>query len=200
LSQAPSSRTNQKQRTRADLLRAARRLVANGEQPGVAEVADAAGISRATAYRYFSKADDLLREATLEALSDLADPAAAPPDPDISVSERLDGLVARVFALVADNETLFRAFLANSAPVAASERPARGGRRLDWLRTVLQPIDGQLPPPELDRLIHALSLVTGIETLVVLQDVCGLDRDAADRTARWAAQALLAAATRDGER
>ena len=54
-------RVNQKQRTRAELLRAARELAEKGGQPGVAEAADHAGISRATAYRYFSNADDMLR-------------------------------------------------------------------------------------------------------------------------------------------
>ena len=55
-------RINQKRRTRAELLRAARQLTEDGHQPSVAEVADHAGISRATAYRYFSKPEELIRE------------------------------------------------------------------------------------------------------------------------------------------
>ena len=36
----------------------------------MAEVADAAGISRATAYRYFSKPGEMVREALLDAVAD----------------------------------------------------------------------------------------------------------------------------------
>ena len=47
-------RTAQKNRTRAALLAKARDLMNQGEEITVARVADAAAISRATAYRYFS--------------------------------------------------------------------------------------------------------------------------------------------------
>ena len=46
-------RADQKRRTRAALVSAARELVARGVTPTVADAADAASISRAAAYRYF---------------------------------------------------------------------------------------------------------------------------------------------------
>jgi len=49
-----SGRTRQKQRTRDHLIAAARELIKAGDTPRVEEVAEAAGISRPTAYRYFA--------------------------------------------------------------------------------------------------------------------------------------------------
>src|ERR687883_1696561 len=59
-------RINQKRRTREAILAAAVELVEQGQSPTVAEVADAALVSRATAYRYFPTQEYLLFEAALE--------------------------------------------------------------------------------------------------------------------------------------
>lgn len=189
MSQA-APRTNQKQRTRADLLRSARKLMSGGGQPSVAEVADAAGISRATAYRYFSKPEDLLREATLDALAEIAAPSIG--GDEGPVEDRLDRLVARVLALVSDNEALFRTFLANSV---AGDTP-RGGRRLDWITGTIDLLE--INSEAKTRLTQALALLTGIEPLIVLRDVCGLDRNGAEAVLRWSAQAMLKAARAEG--
>ena len=55
-----SGRTRQKQRTRDHLIAAARELIKAGDTPRVEEVAEAAGISRPTAYRYFASQAELL--------------------------------------------------------------------------------------------------------------------------------------------
>jgi hypothetical protein len=49
----PTSRENQRRRTRKDLLQAAARLMKEGRTPSLDEVAETALVSRATAYRYF---------------------------------------------------------------------------------------------------------------------------------------------------
>ena len=46
-------------------------------------------------------------------------------------------------------------------------------------------------------LVAALSLCMGIEALIVLQDVCGLEAAEAVEVSRWAAQALLQAGLRE---
>ncbi len=48
-----------------------------------------------------------------------------------------------------------------------------------------------------DRVVAALSLCMGIEALVLLQDVCGLEAVEAVEVSRWAAQALLQAGLRE---
>ena len=56
-------RTEQKQRTRAALVAAARELVARGSTPTVEDAAEAASVSRTTAYRYFPNQRALLAAA-----------------------------------------------------------------------------------------------------------------------------------------
>ena len=55
-----NGRIDQKRRTRDALIAAARDLVANGETPTVEAAAEAASISRTTAYRYFPNQHALL--------------------------------------------------------------------------------------------------------------------------------------------
>ena len=69
----------------------------------------------------------------------------------------------------------------------------REGRRGRWLETSLAPIADSVPPADLERLIRALSLVTGPEAMIVLYDVCHIAGDDALAVSRWAAEALLEA-------
>lgn len=185
-------RVNQKRRTRAELLRAASELAEKGLQPSVAEVADHAGISRATAYRYFSKPEDLIREAVLDAIAKAIQPRVEQlSDGSKATPDALRDLVRQIFAMVDENETMFRSMLASSV---ISNDARRGARRLDWLDEVLAPLQETLAKKDYDRLLHALCLLTGIETLVVLKDVCGLDSRKAEDVTLWAAKTLLAGA------
>lgn len=192
--QFDSGRIQQKQRTRRELLRAARELLEQGRHPTVAEVADHAAISRATAYRYFSTPEALIQEAILDAVSGALDhlgalePAA---DPAL-VAERVEALVVEVLAMMLRHEALFRAYLAQAVLQDRDPEHRRGGRRLAWLGRALAPLG--LPEPALTRLVQALSLVTGIEAVVVLRDICGLDAEGIEATARWMARALVGAA------
>lgn len=187
-----AGRARQRARTRADLLAAARRLLAEGAPVTVAAAAEAAGVSRATAYRHFSDAETLTTEAVLDAevpsveaaLEGLADPRA-----------RALAVQSLFLRLAREQEPRFRAFLARTMDAWARGGPAavtRGGRRLDAFRLALAP--ARLPRPAEDRLVQGLAMLTGIEAHVALADVCGLGPEAADATARAAAEALLDAA------
>src|SRR6476661_6021864 len=63
-----SSRVNQKARTRAALVAAGVKLVREGRPPSIPDAAADALVSVATAYRYFTSAEDLWAEASLEAV------------------------------------------------------------------------------------------------------------------------------------
>ena len=86
-------RVNQKRRTRAAILTAAVELLEQGQSPTVAEVADAALVSRATAYRYFPTQEYLLFEAALESTrSDIdreLDENRLPDDPEARTKRSL---------------------------------------------------------------------------------------------------------------
>ncbi|MBP2485045.1 TetR/AcrR family transcriptional regulator [Rhizobium leguminosarum] len=186
-------RVNQKRRTRVELLRAAREIIEKGGHPSVAEVADLAGISRATAYRYFSTPDEIIREAVLDGVADVIKiPPARNDMGDAEVGHRLDDLVSQIFKMVIDNEGVFRALLGSSAVGQAQVR--RGGRRIAWLKEAMSPLQATMPPKNFQRLVHALSLAVGIEALVVMRDICELEPQEAEKVLRWTAKTLLAGA------
>ncbi|SHE77775.1 transcriptional regulator, TetR family [Kaistia soli DSM 19436] len=178
-SQESFERVAQKQRTRNALLAAARELLAEGTHPTVAEAADRAQISRATAYRYFSAPEPMAHEAVLDAIArEFAEVSFAQAPAGAGPEERAEIIAGSIIAMVMTHEALFRTFL--SVSVGGGKRPPsrRGGRRLGWIREALAPVAADFPPDVLDRMVHGIALLTGIETLVVLHDVCGLPHEA----------------------
>jgi hypothetical protein len=94
--------------------------------------------------------------------------------------------------MVLGNESVFRALLGSSA--VGDSQVRRGGRRIDWLKQAMAPLEAEIPPKEFKRLVNALSLVMGIESVVVMRDICELEPKEAEKTLRWAARTLLAGA------
>jgi AcrR family transcriptional regulator len=166
----------------------------------VARAAAVAGVSRATAYRYFPTQEALEVEvaevsppvaATEEALARLATD---------DVEERLRTLLDALNPVVLADEAHFRRALwvyqdtwlrshrnGDDTPVV------REGRRMRWLAHVLEPLDA-MPDERKQRLQAALALTLGGDSLVVMKDVCRLDDDQALEVLRWTATAILRAA------
>lgn len=191
-----TGRTRQKARTRAALVDAARDLLARGRTPNVEEAAEAAGISRATAYRYFPNQRALLVAAhpEIEAMALLGEDAPADPH------ERLDLAIRELIRLTIDTEPQLRAMLRLSLePGPKDELLLRQGRAIGWIEEALAPLRGRLPRSEVRRLVLAIRSACGIEALVWLTDVAGLSRREAADTMRWSALALLRAARAEGD-
>jgi AcrR family transcriptional regulator len=186
-------RTGQKQRTRAALVEAARRLLAAGTVPTVDEVAEAAAISRTTAYRYFSSQGELLLAAHPELVPSSLLKAGAPAD----VAGRLDAVVAELIRITTAGQPQLRAILRLSLDpnVPREDLTLRRGRAIGWIEEALA--TAPLSRDARHRLAVAIRASTGIEALVWLTDVAGLDADDAGDLQRWAAQALLRAALDD---
>src|SRR5215471_17416466 len=89
-------RYKQKRRTRAALLTAARALIQQGTIPSVADAADAADVSRRTAYRYFPTQEQLLTEVQLERERPIFERVFAAPELAHDVEARLDVLVRTI--------------------------------------------------------------------------------------------------------
>ena len=197
-------RVNQKRRTRAALVDAAQRLLERGQTPTVADVADEALVSRATAYRYFPSHEHLLLEVVLERSIDEINRAVDASAGSGDAATRLAALVSAIQDEIAANEVGFRSLLQLSIAQSPSAQPTvasiRGERRLQWIEQALDPIAGELDERTRRRLAHALTLCVGAEAFVVLRDLCGLDSSEAQETLRWAAVAMLASATSDGKR
>ncbi len=192
-----TGRTRQKARTRRALVEAARALLGEGVTPSVEQAADAAGVSRTTAYRYFPNQRSLLVATFPELTTDSLLPDPAPQDPET----RLDTAVRALVTHVLEHEPELRAQLRLSLDHGRreGELPFRTGRATDWIEDALAPLRGQLRPQELRRLVLAVRCAVGIEPLVWLTDVAGLSRDEAAQVMRWSAAALLRAAM-GGER
>jgi AcrR family transcriptional regulator len=190
ISYEQTGRTRQKARTRAALIDAARAVLAGGRTPTVEEAAEAAGISRATAYRYFPNQRALLVAAhpEIEATSLLGEDAPADPQ------ERLDRTIAELIQLTVDTEPELRTMLRLSLePDPGEELLLRQGRAIGWIEDALAPLQDRLPPSALRRLVLAIRSACGIEALVWLTDVAGLSRRQASQLMRWSALALLRA-------
>jgi AcrR family transcriptional regulator len=194
-------RANQKARTRAALVEAGTQMLRGGATPTVAEVADLARISRATAYRYFPTQEALLTE-----IANIS-PAVAPVEARIArlnsdePGERLRVLLDTLNRVVIDEEVSMRTglriyldtWLAGRRRAEAPDA-VREGRRLRWLDEVLAPVRADLTPAAWRRLRAALALTLGADAIVVMKDVCRLDNDEALSVLQWAAAALLRSA------
>ena len=194
---ASKGRPNQKRRTRKDLLEAAARLVRESGRPSLDDVAEAALVSRATAYRYFPSIEALLLEASIH----VAAPDAAvlddasPTDP----IDRLQKLDAAFDDMIRENETPLRLMLARILERsvrgdAPSDLPARQNRRLPLIEAALEPARPGLDPAAFEKLVSALSIVIGTESFVVTKDVLQLSDAEAREVRRWAITALVDAA------
>ena len=192
-----SGRTRQKQRTRNDLVAAARDLIASGgAAPTVEEAAAAASVSRTTAYRYFRSQRELLVAAHPEVELTSLLPADVGEDPEV----RIRAAVREFMAMVVDTESQQRTMLRLSLEDDTSPRqlPLRQGRAIGWFSEALEPVSDQLGADGVRRLAVAVRAVSGIEALVWLTDVAGLTRDEAIDQMVWSAVALVrrAAATK----
>ncbi len=200
-------RPAQRGRTRASLLRAAAALIARGRTPTTTEVADAAGVSRRTAYRYFPTQEQLLVEAALERLRPEVEGAmeavqllevqlgagSERQDVDRALA-RLEATARVMNRLILEYEPLLRTIqrLTAAGSTFPGVRP-RGIRRIDWLTAAVEPIRGRLGPERFARLISALATCVGFDSFFLLRDVRGLSAEEAGRTTLWMAEAMVEA-------
>lgn len=185
-----TGRSQQKSRTRSALVEAARGLLAEGQLPSVEAAARAAGISRTTAYRYFSSSDDLVRAAHPEVELTSLLGADAPTE----VAERLDRVLDEHFRIIRDWEPELRASLAASLRPGADLPVLRQGRAIGWILEALSPLARELSPAQRRHLAVRIRSMAGIESLVWLVDVAGLSRKRAFDVMRANAQTVLASA------
>jgi AcrR family transcriptional regulator len=193
-----TGRPNQRRRTRKDLLQATARLLKQGRNPSLEEVAEEALVSRATAYRYFPGVEALFVEASV----DVAVPEARDLFGDGSLDDpvlRLERVDAALHEMIVENEVSLRMMLAHSLERRArgyeeGELPVRQNRRTPLIEAALAPARDQFKPASLVTLTTALALIIGTEAMVVFRDVLQLDDTEAQKVKRWTIRALVDAA------
>ncbi len=169
-----SGRTRQKQRTRNDLVAAARELITRaGSAPTVEEAAAAASVSRTTAYRYFRSQGELLAAAHPEVERTSLLPPDIGEDPEARLLAAVRAFIETVvLEFEPQQRTMLRLSLETST--VPSQLPLRQGRAVGWFEDALAPARAQLSDAGVRRLAIAVRSVVGIESLVWLVDVAGL--------------------------
>jgi AcrR family transcriptional regulator len=179
----------------------AMRLMQSGIVPSVSDVAEAADVSRATAYRYFPSQAAMVQAAVDEALG----PVLSWKSDNIDVEKRVAGLFSFAYPRMQEFEVTHRAALLlaleqwsrrQAGTMGDEPRVVRGNRR-GLLRAAVSPLKGEMSHASLERLAQALSLMFGIEPIVVLKDIWGLDSKETTSVASWAARALVRAALQE---
>jgi AcrR family transcriptional regulator len=190
------ARDRQRERTRKDLLQAAARLMAEGTTPTLEEVAEAAMVSRATAYRYFSGVEPLLNEAALDMVA---------PAPAILLAEAAPAGLAERLAFVDDafddmirrHELPLRTMMVHALQRrlrGEEDLPVRQNRRMPVIEAAIGEADESLPADTAERLAQAMALIVGTEAMLVFKDVLQVDDRVARDVRRWAIRALAQAA------
>ncbi|MEP6566857.1 MAG: TetR/AcrR family transcriptional regulator [Mesorhizobium sp.] len=194
----PGAERGPRARTRRLMLETATSLMQAGATPSVSEVAEAAQVSRATAYRYFPSQAVLVQAVVDQGLGPILTWHSSSIDPERRVAELFDTAMPRIEAF----EATFKAALKLSldqwarqqAGTLGGEPAFTRGHRVDLLKDAIAPLKDRLPPREFKRLAQALSMIFGVEVLIVLKDIWGLDSRKMRSVAQWAAGALVRAA------
>jgi AcrR family transcriptional regulator len=194
-----TGRSQQKYRTRKALLAAARGLLERKQAVTVQSAADEAGISRASAYRYFTSAEYLMREALLDGNWESPESVIGEAQ---DVKDRVLRVQAYLFAFTRRNESAHRLFLAKALETWVEQGgegkvQLRGARRLPMFELALKPLGTTLPPNRVAELVYALASVSGIEAYIAMKDVCGLEDADIDRIAARNACAILDQASKE---
>jgi len=198
-------RSAQKRRTRRAILAAAVELMRRGETPTAGSVATVAEVSRRTVYHYFPTQERLLTEAALEGVRAEVEGALALADPG-DVWARLDTLVAEGLRSSLAREVELRTIIRLTVEQRLAEpqggepqqggsraAPLRGGRRVEWIETALAPVRARLGETRFERLVSALTVIVGIDALLVLRDIRRLDHAEVEAVSHWMARTLVRA-------
>lgn len=194
------TRPGPKERTRRLLRQAAQELLRTGRPLTVPGVAELAGVSRATAYRYFPNNESVVLHATMamavDPVADTAPNAAGSPE---ELDARAAELIRTTAAWAFDHETELRTVLRLSlTPEGPDQRPRRFMTNRDrWINALLQGLPDDVPTPARDRLAAALTPLFGSDAIVWTTDMAGLSRDQAVDLLEWMARALIAATLHD---
>lgn len=185
-------RANQRNRTRQALIEAAAALREEGLNPTIAEVAERAMVSRATAYRYFPSPEALISEtATDRDMQPLENFWQPGDDPVKGMGLAADALNTLLIGDEVGLRMMERSFLTVWLENQTEEAPLRPGRRMSYIEPIVDSLKDVLSPRARKRLKQALSIVMGTEALIAVRDVGGASVEESLGAAAWAARALV---------
>jgi AcrR family transcriptional regulator len=182
-----SGRTNQKLETRKKIISSAQYFINSGISFTLEDVAKHAEISRATVYRYYSKVEILSSEAGIAFQTDNSETIYEKLK-HLDLDEKLFGIQEYYNNLAIDKEKAFRKYL--SIVITTPEgNDKRGARRNETLQLALK--STKLSPQEKTKLTNLLTVLMGIEPLIVSKDVCGLTNNESKELLKWGMEIIL---------
>lgn len=188
----PEGRANQKLRTRQALIDAAIALREENRNPSLADVAERAKVSRATAYRYFPSIEALISEtATDRGMQPLARFWQRGDDPVAGAGRAATELGRLLLDDEAGLHVMERSFMTVWLENAARDAPLRPGRRMSYIEPIVDSMKDVLGAAARRRLKHALAIVLGTEAMIAVRDVGRASVDDALEASAWAARALV---------
>lgn len=197
---APATR-GPRARMRRMMLDAAMRLMQDGLVPSISDVAEAAQVSRATAYRYFPTQSVLIQAAVDEALGPILKWSSSSEDAEQRVGELIRFSYPRMHDYEVPLRGALRLALDQWAQLRAGKLDPKDamvrGHRIALLSAAVAPLHRKLGKVRTERLTQALSLVFGTEAFVVLKDIWRLDPAEAEEVALWTCHALVRCAVED---
>ncbi len=184
-----------RERTRRLMLDTATRMMQDGQSPSVSDVAEAAGVSRATAYRCFPSQTALVSAVVDHGLG----PILSWTSDSTDTEERVVDLLETSMPRIQEFESTFKAALKLSldqwaerhAGHAIDDPEFKRGHRVELLQSAIAPLRRVLTKAQFVRLARALSLIYGVEVLIVLKDIWGLSDSETKAVAVWVSRALV---------
>jgi AcrR family transcriptional regulator len=183
-----TGRTKQKSRTRAALVAAVRGLLAQGVTPTMDGAADAASISRTTAYRYFPNVNALLVAAYPHFDQESLLGPEPPKDPAARLAIVAEDQTRRILKYEAEMRAVLRLSLEGIRP---PQLPMHRGMRIAWIEDALAPLRREMPKAEFRRIVYGIGATLGIEVFAWLTDIAKVSREEAAAIMRWNASGLL---------
>lgn len=184
-----SGRKNQKHETRKKILVATQQLLEMGKEPTMEDIAEKAGISRATIYRYYTNVDAISTELLLQ---------LNVPDPSVlleqyknsSLLEALLGFQKAYLQFALDNEKTSRKFL---AAVLSSSNPKlqRGQNRISAIGAYFASNAIDLDLETKNKLKNISVVLMGIESIIATKDVCDLNTAESIETLKWGLEMII---------
>jgi AcrR family transcriptional regulator len=194
-------RPSARERTAQLLAQTARAQLRDGGEMTVAAVAERAGVSRATAYRYFVSNDAVTVWATRPMSAEPGGARTAAMTGPEALGDRAARLVRDQGVWAFEHERELRALLALSlAPDAEERGVSRRGRmrRSQWIQDgLLAHLPDSVTAEHRDRLAAALTPLFGSDVVVWTQDAAELDQEQALDLMAWIARTLVEATIRD---
>jgi AcrR family transcriptional regulator len=174
--QDTTGRVNQKRRTHNAIVQAAVDLISTGRDVSMPEIAKAALVSEATAYRYFPDLITLIRTAMDDQLptpDEALEPVAGSTDPVERIAAVTEHLLRHALAYQGAVRAMIAATI--TRPDDAQFRP---GLRFGFIDAALAPLAaGGVDEAVLAQLKRDLAVVVGAEALFSLIDLCGISPD-----------------------